>query len=102
MRSHSLRSSDSTIDSVSPPEQPITPIGSFDMAREGLLAGVHPMLSSGGTGGAYFLKSAVGETVAVFKPADEEPLAKNNPRGNSWMNTFNNINNTETAIQSSP
>lgn len=102
MRSHSLRSSDSTIDSVSPPEQPITPIGSFDMAREGLLAGVHPMLSSGGTGGAYFLKSAVGETVAVFKPADEEPLAKNNPRGNSWMNNFNNINNTETAIQSSP
>ena len=102
MRSHSLRSSNSTIDSVSPPEQPITPIGSFDMAREGLLAGVHPMLSSGGTGGAYFLKSAVGETVAVFKPADEEPLAKNNPRGNSWMNNLNNGNNTDTAIQSSP
>jgi phosphatidylinositol 4-kinase type 2 len=102
MRSHSLRSSNSTIDSVSPPEQPITPIGSFDMAREGLLAGVHPMLSSGGTGGAYFLKSTVGETVAVFKPADEEPLAKNNPRGNSWMNNHNNGNNTDTAIQSSP
>jgi hypothetical protein len=102
MRSHSLRSSNSTIDSVSPPEQPITPIGSFDMAREGLLAGVHPMLSSGGTGGAYFLKSTVGETVAVFKPADEEPLAKNNPRGNSWMNNLNNGNNTDTAIQSSP
>ena len=101
MRSHSLRSSNSTIDSVSPPEQPITPIGSFDMAREGLLAGVHPMLSSGGTGGAYFLKSTVGETVAVFKPADEEPLAKNNPRGNSWMNNLNNGNNTDTAIQSS-
>mgnify|MGYP002630408152 FL=1 len=99
MRSHSLRSSNSTIDSVSPPEQPITPIGSFDMARQGLLAGVHPMLSSGGTGGAYFLKSTVGETVAVFKPADEEPLAKNNPRGNSWMNNFNEVN---SALQSSP
>ena len=102
MRSHSLRSSNSPIDSISPPEQPITPIGSFDMAREGLLAGVHPMLSSGGTGGAYFLKSTVGETVAVFKPADEEPLAKNNPRGNSCTNDLNNASNTETAIQSSP
>lgn len=110
VRKHRMRSSasgtDSTNDSVSPPEHPITPIGSFDMAREGLLAGVHPMLSSAGSGGAYFLKSTVGETVAVFKPSDEEPLAKNNPRGNSWVNGVNDdVNaksNVSSAIQTSP
>lgn len=75
-------------DSVSPPSAPITPIGSpgtlsasFDMAREGLLMGKAPQLSQGGNGGAYFLKGVDGRTAAVFKPADEEPYAPNNPRG---------------------
>ncbi|EEH58198.1 uncharacterized protein MICPUCDRAFT_33176 [Micromonas pusilla CCMP1545] len=56
---------------------------SFDMARQGLLMGKRPQLASGGTGGAYFLRDRDGETCAVFKPADEEPCAKNNPRGNA-------------------
>ena len=60
------------------------------MAEEGLLAGVHPMLSSGGTGSVLFEVYCPGETVAVFKPADEEPLAENNPRGNSCTNDLNN------------
>ena len=45
--------------------------------------GKRPQLASGGTGGAYFLRDRDGETCAVFKPADEEPCAKNNPRGNA-------------------
>jgi hypothetical protein len=40
-----------------------------------------PVLSLGGMGAAYFLANRSGETVAVFKPLDEEPLAVNNPRG---------------------
>ena len=54
---------------------------SFDRARLGLAMGKRPQLASGGTGGAYFLRGSDGETCAVFKPADEEPNAHNNPRG---------------------
>lgn len=54
---------------------------SFDAARLGLAMGNRPQLASGGTGGAYFLRGSDGETCAVFKPADEEPCARNNPRG---------------------
>lgn len=89
LNSHmSLRSNASGEDSISPPSAPHTPYGSpgmlstsFDLAREGLLSGKAPQLSSGGNGGAYFLKGVDGKTAAVFKPADEEPFAPNNPRG---------------------
>lgn len=49
---------------------------------EGLENGNFPVMSNEGTGGAYFMQSALGnEYVAVFKPIDEEPMAINNPRG---------------------
>merc|ERR1719498_409109 len=54
---------------------------SFDLARRGLAMGNRPQLASSGTGGAYFLRDQKGDTCAVFKPVDEEPLARNNPRG---------------------
>tara|TARA_B110000503_G_scaffold68767_1_gene107388 strand:- start:106 stop:2088 length:1983 start_codon:yes stop_codon:yes gene_type:complete len=59
---------------------------SFDLARRGLAMGNRPTLANSGTGGAYFLKGSDGETCAVFKPADEEPNAKNNPRGRNVGN----------------
>lgn len=34
-----------------------------------------------GLGGAYFLHARNGDTIAVAKPIDEEPLAINNPKG---------------------
>ena len=40
-----------------------------------------PKLHNLGTGGVYFLTSARGDTVAVFKPTDEEPKGANNPKG---------------------
>jgi len=49
-------------------------------AQIGLSNGYQPSLSKAGTGGAYFLKGDGGKVVAVFKPEDEEPLARNNPR----------------------
>ena len=45
------------------------------------LAFAPPKLCSVGTGGVYFMKSALGFTVAVFKPTDEEPKGSNNPKG---------------------
>ncbi|KAI3694468.1 hypothetical protein L1987_77433 [Smallanthus sonchifolius] len=46
-----------------------------------LASGVKPTPVPSGLGGAYYLQSRKGNTIAVVKPADEEPLAFNNPKG---------------------
>ncbi|KAI3772708.1 hypothetical protein L6452_03900 [Arctium lappa] len=46
-----------------------------------LASGVKPKPVPSGLGGAYYLQSRKGNTIAVVKPADEEPLAFNNPKG---------------------
>jgi len=50
-------------------------------ARRGLAIGLKPILAPDGSGGSYFLSDARKLRVGVFKPADEEPMAENNPRG---------------------
>lgn len=50
-------------------------------ARRGFAVGLKPDLVLDGSGGTYFLHDAHKAKVAVFKPADEEPYAANNPRG---------------------
>jgi hypothetical protein len=50
-------------------------------ARRGFALGFKPVLSLDGSAGTYFLHGARKQRVAVFKPADEEPYAPNNPRG---------------------
>lgn len=50
-------------------------------ARRGLALGLKPELVLDGSGGTYYLRDARKRKVAVFKPADEEPFAENNPRG---------------------
>ncbi|KAL3534730.1 hypothetical protein ACH5RR_003191 [Cinchona calisaya] len=46
-----------------------------------MASGVNPEPVSTGLGGAYFIRSRNGDTIAVAKPVDEEPLAFNNPKG---------------------
>lgn len=53
----------------------------IQQARRGLALGLKPALVLDGSGGTYFLHDARKVKVAVFKPADEEPYAENNPRG---------------------
>jgi len=50
-------------------------------SRRGLTLGFKPALAPDGSGGSYFLSDARRQRVGVFKPADEEPFAENNPRG---------------------
>ena len=50
-------------------------------SRRGLALGFKPALAPDGSGGSYFLSDARKKRVGVFKPADEEPFAENNPRG---------------------
>jgi len=49
--------------------------------NKGFRKGLVPKLADDGLGGTYFLRDAKGRNVALFKPADEEPMAANNPRG---------------------
>jgi len=53
----------------------------IQQSRRGMALGFKPVLAPDGSGGAYFLSDARGRRVGVFKPADEEPFAENNPRG---------------------
>lgn len=50
-------------------------------SRRGLAIGLKPALAPDGSGGSYFLSDSRKMRVGVFKPADEEPFAENNPRG---------------------
>lgn len=50
-------------------------------ARRALALGLKPEFILEGSGGTYFLHDARKAKIAVFKPADEEPYAENNPRG---------------------
>ena len=63
----------------------------LQQSRRGLALGFKPALAPDGSGGSYFLSDARKKRVGVFKPADEEPFAENNPRGyvphNSPVNT---------------
>lgn len=50
-------------------------------ARRALALGLKPEFILDGSGGSYFLHDSKKCKIAVFKPADEEPYAENNPRG---------------------
>uniref|UniRef100_A0A0D9UYL6 1-phosphatidylinositol 4-kinase n=1 Tax=Leersia perrieri TaxID=77586 RepID=A0A0D9UYL6_9ORYZ len=54
----------------------------IEATLDGLEKGHTPVKSTEGTGGVYFMLDSSGqEYVAVFKPVNEEPMAKNNPNG---------------------
>mmetsp|Transcript_5514 Transcript_5514/g.7997 ORF Transcript_5514/g.7997 Transcript_5514/m.7997 type:complete len:703 (-) Transcript_5514:87-2195(-) len=53
----------------------------IQQTRRGLALGLKPQLVLDGSGGTYYMHDARKSPVAVFKPADEEPYAQNNPRG---------------------
>lgn len=50
-------------------------------ARRALALNLKPAFILDGSGGTYFLHNPGKAKIAVFKPADEEPYAENNPRG---------------------
>ncbi|KAL5528252.1 LSB6 [Sanghuangporus sanghuang] len=50
--------------------------------------GVHPKMISKGSSGSYFARDKVDgriQTVAVFKPKDEEPYGRMNPKTTKWL-----------------
>jgi len=80
----SLRSTGVSDVCVSPSLLDLTPRAlrrTVQRARRGFALGLKPDLVLDGSGGTYYLHDARKVRAAVFKPADEEPYAENNPRG---------------------
>lgn len=50
-----------------------------------MVSGAQPLLIPSGLGGAYLLQTGKGQSIAVAKPVDEEPLAFNNPKGSGGL-----------------
>ncbi|KAF0917546.1 hypothetical protein E2562_020923 [Oryza meyeriana var. granulata] len=71
------------------PSVTLTPaiVGMIQATLAGLEKKHTPVMSSEGTGGVYFMLDSLGqEFVAVFKPVNEEPMAKENPNGYPFSN----------------
>jgi hypothetical protein len=67
--------------------------------RRGMAMRLKPDLVLDGSGGTYFLHDARKVRVGVFKPADEEPYAPNNPRGHVRIEGTNEIAGTGMSMR---
>jgi len=47
--------------------------------------GVDPVRIYQGSSGSYFVKNIQGKTIGVYKPKDEEPYGRLNPKWTKWM-----------------
>jgi len=59
-----------------------------DLIRQAEMAidcGVLPERIYQGSSGSYFVKNASGKTISVFKPKDEEPYGRLNPKWTKWL-----------------
>ncbi|KAG1777738.1 phosphatidylinositol 3 and 4-kinase-domain-containing protein [Suillus placidus] len=72
--------------------KPPMPQATFDnltqSVRNAISAGIHPKMIVKGSSGSYFARAKVDgrvQTVAVFKPKDEEPYGRLNPKTTKWL-----------------
>ena len=54
-------------------------------AETAIDAGVYPTRIYQRSSGSYFVKNVEGKTIGVFKPKDEEPYGRLNPKWTKWM-----------------
>jgi len=54
-------------------------------AEAAIDAGVNPTRIYQGSSGSYFVKDVDGKIIGVFKPKDEEPYGRLNPKWTKWM-----------------
>ncbi|KAI1794178.1 phosphatidylinositol 3 and 4-kinase-domain-containing protein [Ganoderma leucocontextum] len=62
--------------------------GYVQTVREAIAEGIHPKMIIKGSSGSYFARAKVEgrvQTVAVFKPKDEEPYGRLNPKTTKWL-----------------
>ncbi|KAH9931138.1 phosphatidylinositol 3 and 4-kinase-domain-containing protein [Epithele typhae] len=56
--------------------------------RDAIAEGIHPKMITKGSSGSYFARAKLDgriQTVAVFKPKDEEPYGRLNPKTTKWL-----------------
>ncbi|TFY82528.1 hypothetical protein EWM64_g1486 [Hericium alpestre] len=56
--------------------------------KRAILDGIHPKMITKGSSGSYFARAKIDgkvQTVAVFKPKDEEPYGRLNPKTTKWI-----------------
>ncbi|KAF9478605.1 hypothetical protein BDN70DRAFT_942161 [Pholiota conissans] len=56
--------------------------------KDSINEGIHPKMITKGSSGSYFARAKVDgriQTVAVFKPKDEEPYGRLNPKTTKWL-----------------
>ncbi|KAH9935586.1 phosphatidylinositol 3 and 4-kinase-domain-containing protein [Fomitopsis serialis] len=56
--------------------------------KDAIADGIHPKMITKGSSGSYFARAKVDgkvQTVAVFKPKDEEPYGRLNPKTTKWL-----------------
>ncbi|PNF29537.1 Phosphatidylinositol 4-kinase type 2-beta [Cryptotermes secundus] len=59
-----------------------------DLVRQAEIAidnGIYPERIYQGSSGSYFVKNPSGKIIGVFKPKDEEPYGRLNPKWTKWM-----------------
>lgn len=59
-----------------------------DTVKSAISEGIHPKMITKGSSGSYFARAKVQgrvQTVAVFKPKDEEPYGRLNPKTTKWL-----------------
>lgn len=54
-------------------------------AENAIDAGIHPERIVQGSSGSYFVRDIDGSKIAVFKPKDEEPYGRLNPKWTKWV-----------------
>merc|ERR1719370_2180548 len=57
----------------------------IQQAEAAIDQGVYPTRIYQGSSGSYFVKNREGVTIGVFKPKDEEPYGRLNPKWTKWM-----------------
>ena len=61
-------------------------------AEAAIEAGVYPTRIYQGSSGSYFVKNPEGKTIGVFKPKDEEPYGRLNPKWTKFWHRYINQN----------
>ena len=56
-----------------------------DSVRIAIRMGLHPRMIRQGSSGSYFVSNSAGKTVGIFKPKNEEPYGKLNPKWTKWL-----------------
>ncbi|OLL24256.1 Phosphatidylinositol 4-kinase lsb6, partial [Neolecta irregularis DAH-3] len=56
-----------------------------DSVRYAISRGVHPQMIRQGSSGSYFVRDINGTTIGIFKPKNEEPYGKMNPKWTKWL-----------------